>query len=73
MEAAQEMDELVHAALEKSWHFVSTDPLLAHDNAEELRTRLSNRLRRLAQKGERDVRRLANGAIADLRHGLTTA
>ena len=71
MEAAQETAELVHAALEKSWQFVSTDPLLANDNAEELRTRLSNRLRRLAQKGERDVRRLANGAIADLRHGLT--
>jgi hypothetical protein len=73
MEAAQEMDELVHAALEKSWLFVSADPFLADDNAEELRTRLSNRLRRLAQKGETDVRRLANGAIADLRHGLTAA
>jgi hypothetical protein len=73
MEAAQEMEELVQAALEMSWQFVSTDPVLANDNAEELRTRLSGRVKRLAQKGERDVWRLANGAIADLRHGLTAA
>jgi hypothetical protein len=40
---------------------------------EELRTRLSDRLSRLAQNGERDVWRLANGAIFELRQELTAA
>jgi hypothetical protein len=67
---ADDVEELVHAAFEKSWWFVSTDPVLARGDVEDLRTRLSNRLSRLAQSGERDVRRLANGAIVELRRDL---
>jgi hypothetical protein len=67
------IEELVHTAFEKSWRFVSTDPVLADGNIEELRTRLSDRLSRLAQNGERDVWRLANGAIFELRQELTAA
>ncbi len=63
----REVDELIHAAFEKSWQFVSTDPVLAHTDMDELRTRLSMRLMRLAQHGERDMWRLANGAIGELR------
>ena len=70
---AREVEELVHAAFEKSWRFVSTDPVLAHGSPEELRDRLSKRLQRLAQNGERDVWRLANGAISELRRELTAA
>jgi hypothetical protein len=57
---AVNIEELVHSAFEKSW-FVSTDPVIADGNMEELRTRLSHRLSRLAQNGERNVWRLANG------------
>jgi hypothetical protein len=67
------VEELVHTAFEKSWRFVSTDPVLADGNMEGLRTRLSHRLSRLAQNGERDVWRLANGAIFELRQELTAA
>ena len=70
---AREVEELVHAAFEKSWRFVSTDPVLAHGDPEELRDRLSKRLQRLAQNGESDVWRLANGAISELRRELTAA
>ncbi len=70
---AHEVEELLHAAFEKSWQFVKTDPVLAHDDIEKLRTRLSTRLERLAQNGERDVWRLANGAIGELRRELTAA
>jgi hypothetical protein len=70
---AHDVEELVHAAFEKSWLFVSTDPVLAHGDSEELRARLSKRLRRLAQDGECDVWRLANSAIGELRRELTAA
>ena len=70
---ADDVEELVHAAFEKSWRFVSTDPVLAHGDVEDLRLRLSYRLSRLAQRGERDVWRLANGAIVELRRELTAA
>jgi hypothetical protein len=69
----QKLEELVHAAFEKSWQFVSTDPVLANGDIEELRTRLSKRLSRLAQNGERDMWRLANSAIGELRRELTAA
>jgi hypothetical protein len=65
--ATDEVEELVHAAFERSWKFVSTDPVLARADIEELRTLLSKRLSRLAQNGERDIWRLANGAIGELR------
>jgi hypothetical protein len=70
---AHDVEELVHAAFEKSWQFVSTDPVLAQGDIEELRTRLSKRLSRLAQNGERDMWRLANGAIVELRRELIAA
>jgi hypothetical protein len=70
---AREVEDLVHAAFEKSWPFVSTDPVLAEGDVENLRVRLSLRLQRLAQKGERDVWRLANGAIGELRRELPAA
>ena len=73
MEATQDIDELVHAAFEKSWRFVRTDPMLAHSNVELLRTQLSRRLDQLARSGERDVWRLANNAIVELRRELTAA
>lgn len=73
MNATQEIDELVHAAFEKSWGFVRTDPVLAHSNADVLRSRLSRRLTQLARNGERDVWRLANNAIVELRRELTAA
>ena len=65
-----DVEELVHAAFDKSWRFVSTDPMLAEGDIEALRARLSDRLCYLAQKGERDVWRLANGAIFALRREL---
>jgi hypothetical protein len=64
---AHEVEGLVDAAFEESWQIVSTDPILAHSEIEELRTRLLLCLRRLAQSGERDIWRLANAAIAELR------
>jgi hypothetical protein len=70
---AQKVEALLHAAFEKSWQFVSTDPVLAHGDIEELRTRLSTCLSRLAQNGERDIWRLANSAIGELRRELTAA
>jgi hypothetical protein len=70
---ADDVEALVHAAFEKSWRFVSTDPVLARGDVEDLRMRLSHRLSRLAQGGERDVWRLANGAIVELRRELTAA
>jgi hypothetical protein len=68
-----DVEDLVHVAFEKSWRFVSTDPVLADGDMEELRARLSHRLSRLAEKGERDVWRLANGAIFELRRELVAA
>ena len=68
-----EVEELAHAAFEKSWQFVSTDPVLAHGDSDKLRIRLSQHLERLAQNGERDVWRLANSAIGELRRELTAA
>ena len=59
--------DLVSAAFDKSWQFVRTDPALAHSDMDEMRIRLSRRLMRLAQDGERDMLRLANGAIGQLR------
>jgi hypothetical protein len=72
-ESAFAVEELVHTAFEKSWRFVSTDPVLAHGDIEDLRSQLSRRLNRLAQNGERDVWRLANGAIGELRREMTAA
>ncbi len=62
-----EIADLVDLAFAKSWQFVKSDPMLAHADLNELRTRLSSGLARLAQNGERDLWRLANGAIGELR------
>lgn len=59
--------DLVDAAFDKSWQFVRTDPQLAHRDRDEMRNRLAQNLARLAQDGERDLWRLANGAIGELR------
>jgi hypothetical protein len=62
-----ETADLVRFAFDKSWQFVSADPQLAHADQDELRERLSTRLTQLAQEGERDLLRLANAAIGELR------
>jgi hypothetical protein len=68
-----QLAELVDAALQKSWPFVKTDPELAHDDPQEMRARLADRLARLAQNGERDMWRLANAAIGQLRRERSAA
>ena len=68
-----EVAELVNAAFDKSWQFVKTDPELAHGDPQEMRTRLAQSLARLAQNGERDLWRLANAAIGQLRRERSAA
>ena len=68
-----ELAELVSAAFDKSWQFVKTDPELAHADPQEMRTRLGENLARLAQNGERDLWRLANAAIGQLRRERNAA
>jgi hypothetical protein len=68
-----EIAELVNAAFDKSWQFVKTDPELAHGDPQEMRTRLAQSLARLAQNGERDLWRLANAAIGQLRRERSAA
>src|SRR6516162_9815991 len=65
--------ELVNAAFDKSWQFVKTDPELAHGDPQEMRARLGQNLARLAQNGERDLWRLANAAIGQLRRERSAA
>ena len=60
-----EITDLVSAAFEKSWRFVSSDPELARDDMSAMRARLSRHLESLARGGERDLWRLANGAIGE--------
>jgi hypothetical protein len=64
---------LVSAAFDKSWPFVKTDPELAHVDRQEVRTRLAQNLARIAQGGERDMWRLANAAIGQLRRERSAA
>jgi hypothetical protein len=64
---------LVDTAFDKSWQFVRTDPELAHRDVREMRASLTESLTRLAQNGERDVWRLANGAIGQLRRQRSAA
>src|SRR5262249_61351874 len=65
--------ELVNAAFDKSWQFVKTDPELAHGDPQEMRARLGQNLAQLAQNGERDLWRLANAAIGQLRRDGSAA
>ena len=62
-----ETSDLVTTAFNKSWQFVRTDPELAHNDMNEMRARLSHHIMRLAEGGERDLWRLANAAIGQLR------
>jgi hypothetical protein len=68
-----ETADLVATAFDKSWQFVRTDPELAHNDIDEMRTRLSTHIARLAQSGERDLWRLANSAIGQLRRERSAA
>lgn len=64
---------LVSAAFDKSWPFVKADPELAHVDRQEVRTGLAQNLTRIAQDGERDMWRLANAAIGQLRRERSAA
>jgi hypothetical protein len=68
-----EVSDLVTTALDKSWQFVRTDPELAHNDMNEMRAMLSRHIMRLAQGGERDLWRLANSAIGQLRRERSAA
>jgi hypothetical protein len=65
--------ELVRAAFDKSWQFVKTDPELAHNDPEEMRALLSGHIAHFAHNGERDLWRLANCAIGQLRRERSAA
>jgi hypothetical protein len=73
MEFDTDTADLVSTAFDKSWQFVRTDPELAHNDMEEMRRRLSRHLDRLARNGERDLWRLANTAIGQLRRERSAA
>jgi hypothetical protein len=62
-----ETADLVSAAFARSWRFVRSDPELGYDDTDAMRIRLSRHLESLAKYGERDLLRLANGAIVKLR------
>ena len=68
-----DLSDLVTSAFEKSWQFVRTDPELAHNDMNEMRDLLSWHIDRLAQNGERDLWRLANTAIGQLRRERSAA
>ena len=68
-----EVSDLVTNAFDKSWQFVRTDPELAHNDMNEMRASLSRHIMRLAEGGERDLWRLANSAIGQLRRERSAA
>ena len=68
-----EVSDLVTNAFDKSWQFVRTDPELAHNDVEEMRVLLSRHIARFARNGERDLWRLANSAIGQLRRERSAA
>jgi hypothetical protein len=68
-----DVSDLISTAFDKSWRFVRTDPELAHNDMDEMRARLSRHITRLAQGGERDLWRLANSAIGQLRRERSAA
>jgi hypothetical protein len=65
--------DIMRTAFDKSWQFVKGDPELAHNNLEEMRALLSRHIARLARSGERDLWRLANSAIGQLRRERSAA
>jgi hypothetical protein len=68
-----ETADLVRAAFDKSWQFVKGDPELAHNDVEEMRALLSRHITRFARNGEKDLWRLANSAIGQLRRERSAA
>lgn len=66
-------EDLVRTAFDKSWQFVKGDPELAHNDVEEMRVLLSRHITRFARNGERDLWRLANSAIGQLRRERSAA
>jgi hypothetical protein len=68
-----ETADLTRAAFAKSWQFVKGDPELAHNDLEEMRGLLSRHIAHLARNGERDLWRLANSAIGQLRRERSAA
>jgi len=68
-----DVSDLITTAFDKSWQFVRTDPELAHNDMNEMRARLSRHITRLANSGERDLWRLANSAIGQLRRERSAA
>jgi len=65
--------DLVRTAFDKSWQFVKSDPELAHNDREEMRALLTKHIARFAHNGERDLWRLANSAIGQLRRERSAA
>jgi hypothetical protein len=63
--------EALVRAFDKSWSFISNDPLLATADLDLLRRRLAKYLTQLAAEGERGSLRLTNGAIRRMRHEHT--
>ena len=68
-----ETADLVRVAFDKSWQFVKGDPELAHNDVEEMRALLSRHIARFARNGEKDLWRLANSAIGELRRERSAA
>ena len=68
-----ETADLVRTAFDKSWQFVKGDPELAHNDVEEMRALLSRHIARFARNGEKDLWRLANSAIGQLRRERSAA
>jgi hypothetical protein len=60
--------EALAAAFRKSWSFISNDPHFATKDPVLLQRRLAECLMQLAEEGEQDPLRLANGAIGRIRH-----
>ena len=60
--------EALAAAFEKSWSFISNDPLFAKEDSRLLQRSLAQYLMQLTVEGDRNPFRLANGAIGRMRH-----
>jgi hypothetical protein len=63
-----EVVEALAAAFEKSWSFISNDPLFRNEDTRLLQRRLAQYLMQLTSEGERNPFQLANGAIGRMRH-----
>jgi hypothetical protein len=59
---------VLSAALDRAWDFVQADAAFATSDPSQLRSALATSIFAVARQGERNVVRLANGAISRLRH-----